>query len=50
MEERREMEDREARKLQRKGREAMSGGDFGLEDLGRKGGVGLEEEEEEEKR
>lgn len=27
------MEDREARKLQRKGREAMSGGDFGLEDV-----------------
>ncbi|KAL7409037.1 hypothetical protein BDY24DRAFT_242893 [Mrakia frigida] len=47
LEERREMEDREARKLQRKGREAMSGGDFGLEDLGRLG-AGLEEEEEEE--
>lgn len=44
LEERREMEDREARKLQRKGREAMSGGDFGLEDLSREAGV-VEDEE-----
>lgn len=33
LEERRELEDKEARKLQRKGRENMSGGDFGLEDI-----------------